>query len=46
VDELEVLDFGPEFNSTGGRLTLLPPAIGPSYKVLVPQFDETWGVRG
>jgi len=40
VDGLEVLDFGPEFNSTGGRLTLLPPAIGPSYKVFVPKPDE------
>jgi hypothetical protein len=40
VDELEVLDFGPSFHSTGGRLTLLPPAIGASYKVLVPKPDQ------
>ena len=40
VDELEVLDFGPSFHSTGGRLTLLPPAIGASYKILVPKPDE------
>ncbi len=39
-DELEVLDFGPAFHSTGGRLTLLPPAIGASYKILVPKPDE------
>jgi hypothetical protein len=40
VDELEVLDFGPSFHPTGGRLTLLPPAIGASYKILVPKPDE------
>ena len=40
VDELEVLDFGPAFHSTGGRLTLLPPAIGASYKILVPKPDQ------
>jgi len=40
LNGLEVLNYGPGFNSEGGRLTLLPPAIGPSYKVLVPKPDE------
>jgi hypothetical protein len=37
---LRLLDFGPEFGSTGGRLTVLPPIAGPEYRVLVPQVDE------
>jgi hypothetical protein len=37
---LRVLDFGPEFGPTGGRLTVLPPIAGPEYRVLVPQVDE------
>jgi len=40
VNELELLNFGPEFNSEGGRLTVLPPALGPSYQVLVPKPDK------
>jgi len=37
---LEVLNFGPEFSSIGGRLTVLPPLIGPSYQVFVPKPDR------
>jgi len=40
LNELELLNYGPEFGSEGGRLTLLPPALGPSYRVLVPQVDK------
>jgi hypothetical protein len=39
LNESEVLDFGPDFNAQGGRLTRLPPAPGPKYKVLVPKPD-------
>src|SRR5262245_60289662 len=40
VNELERLNFGPDFDSQGGRLTLLPPALGPSYTILVPLPDK------
>jgi Alpha/beta hydrolase domain len=40
LNELELLDYGPEFGPQGGRLTVLPPLIGPSYKVLVPKPDR------
>jgi Alpha/beta hydrolase domain len=40
LNELELLNFGSEFGSVGGRLTLLPPGLGPSYAVLVPKPDE------
>jgi hypothetical protein len=40
LNELELLNFGPEFGSEGGQLTLLPPVLGPSYAVLVPKPDE------
>jgi Alpha/beta hydrolase domain len=40
LNELELLDFGPEFNSEGGRLTVLPPLLGPRYTVLVPKPDQ------
>src|ERR1700693_1024598 len=40
LNELELLNFGSEFGSEGGRLTLLPPVLGPSYAVLVPKPDE------
>jgi hypothetical protein len=39
LNELELLDFGPSFKSEGGQLTLLPPKVGPSYKLLVPKPD-------
>lgn len=40
LNELDLLNYGPEFGSEGGRLTLLPPVLGPSYTVLVPQVDK------
>jgi hypothetical protein len=40
LNELELLNYGPEFGSVGGRLTLLPPVLGPSYTVLVPKPDK------
>jgi hypothetical protein len=40
LNEYELLDFGPEFGSHGGRLTLQPPRLGPSYTILVPKPDR------
>jgi hypothetical protein len=40
LNELEVLDFGADFNSEGGLQTVLPPHLGPSYKIFVPKPDE------
>ncbi len=42
MNELNVLNFGPEFSSVGGVQTLLPPVLGPRYPViiLVPKPDE------
>ena len=40
LNERELLDFGPEFSSVGGRLTVLPPVLGLSYQVLVPKPDK------
>jgi hypothetical protein len=40
MNELELPDFGFGFNSEGGKLTVLPPHLGPSYKVFVPKPDE------
>jgi Alpha/beta hydrolase domain len=40
VNESEVLDFGPDFNAQGGRLTVLPPVPGSRYQVLVPKPDK------
>src|SRR5260221_607907 len=40
VDEYNLLDFGPELDSTGGIMTILPPLVGPSYEVLVPTTDR------
>jgi hypothetical protein len=37
MNELDVLNFGPFFDSEGGLQTLLPPAHGPRYTVLVPR---------
>jgi hypothetical protein len=39
LNELELLDFGPLFDSDGGVLTELPPLLGPSYKIFVPKPD-------
>lgn len=40
LNELELLDFGPEFRSVGGRLGLLPPARGQRYRIYVPKSDQ------
>ena len=40
VTELQLLDFGPTFSSEGGRLTVLPPKLGPSYTILVPKSNK------
>jgi hypothetical protein len=40
VNELELLDFGPRFDKLGGIITIQPPIVGPSYKVLVPAPNE------
>jgi hypothetical protein len=40
LNELELLDFGPLFDSEGGILTELPPLLGPSYKIFVPRPDQ------
>lgn len=39
LNELQLLDFGPLFDSQGGILTVLPPLLGPSYKLFVPEPD-------
>ena len=39
LNQLELLDFGPLFNSAGGILTELPPLLGPSYDMFVPRPD-------
>lgn len=36
---LDVLDFGPEFGPEGGRMTVLPPRHGASYRLFVPRPD-------
>lgn len=40
MNELDALDYGPEFGPEGGRLTTLPPARGASYTLRVPLPDE------
>jgi Alpha/beta hydrolase domain len=40
LNEMQVLDYGPEFGPHGGRLTILPPILGARYKILVPQVDK------
>jgi Alpha/beta hydrolase domain len=40
LNEYELLDFGPEFGSHGGVLTLQPPRLGPSYRLFVPKTDK------
>jgi hypothetical protein len=39
VDTYELLNFGPKFNSLGGVLTIVPPRLGPSYRIFVPKTD-------
>jgi len=38
--QLDVLDFGPDFGPTGGRMTQLPPKHGPAYQLYVPRPDK------
>ena len=49
LNQLNLLDFGPSFGSTGGRLSVLPPLAGAQYAVLVPRPDadgiDVAGVR-
>ncbi len=40
LNELQLLDFGPLFDSEGGILTELPPLLGPGYKLFVPEPDS------
>jgi alpha/beta hydrolase family protein len=40
VNGVELLDFGPTFNSPGGSLTTLPPKIGARYTIYVPKPDQ------
>ncbi len=40
VNELWALDYGPTFGPEGGRITMLPPARGARYQVLVPTTDR------
>lgn len=40
LNELYLPDFGPDFGSTGGRLTKLPPIFGARYRQFVPKPDR------
>lgn len=40
LNELELLDFGPNFYPWGGWLTDIPPRLGMRYTVKVPKPDE------
>jgi hypothetical protein len=40
VNGVELLDFGPGFNSQGGSQTRLPPKIGARYTIYVPKPNE------
>jgi hypothetical protein len=40
MDQINVLNFGPLFNSGGGVQTLLPPVLGPGYALFVPKPDK------
>ncbi len=40
LNEYELLNFGPEFGTTGGILTIQPPLLGPSYQMFVPRPDR------
>ena len=37
LNNLQLLNFGPSFNANGGIQTLLPPALGKDYMVMVPR---------
>jgi hypothetical protein len=40
VNQARLLNYGPAFTSTGGRLTMLPPRPGATYLALVPKSDS------
>jgi len=40
LNELELLNFGPDFVSEGGWILAVPPQRGPRYTVLVPLPDQ------
>ena len=40
MNEINVLNFGPGFNSRGGFQTVLPPIQGAPYAVFVPRPDR------
>jgi hypothetical protein len=40
MNQYELLDFGPQFGTTGGILTLQPPILGSSYEMFVPKPDK------
>lgn len=40
INELALPDFGPAFESTGGRLSQLPPKLGTPYQLFVPKPDS------
>ncbi len=40
LNELEFLDFGPNFSSEGGLIEQLIPGLGASYGILVPKTDS------
>ena len=44
LNQLELLNFGSQFNSQGGRLTILPPSAGAGYKLFVPLPDQEDGL--
>ena len=47
LNGLNVMNFGPGFNSKGGVMTVLPPVPGPAYTILVPRPDKDGvGVAG
>lgn len=46
IHQPRLLDHGPDYRRRG-RLTLLPPAAGPAYEVMVPALDgrtQEWGM--
>ena len=40
INRLDTLDFGPTFGPQGGRQTILPPARGARYRLLIPTTDR------
>jgi hypothetical protein len=40
MNELQLLDFGPQFGRLGGILTVQPPRLGPTYAQFVPRPDS------